>query len=335
MNIPLPQRSLPPDPESRPVLSRLSGSAVASFVLGLLALPLNIFAGLPALLVGYRSLYAINASEGRLGGRPLAVTGMALGVVGCLIGVGFGVFLLFSYLGAASARADCANNLRQMGAALEKYQENHGGLYPAGTIPNRLLAPDQRLSWMASLLPYLERKTLSTEKWTTLVDSIHPDQGWWQSPLHLAVCGTRVPTFLCQGALDPAIQSTPGLTTYIGLAGVGSDAPSLPLSDPRAGFFGYDRTVKRPQLKEGLAYTMVVTETTLNGPWIAGGFATVRGIVPDQAPLIGIGRPLGGCHFAFLTGVPGLNTLWLDGSVRYFTNSMPAETFADQTRLER
>jgi len=326
---------MPPDPDSRPVLCRLSGSAVASFVLGLLALPLNIFAGLPALLVGYRSLYAINASEGRLAGRPLAVTGMALGVVGCLIGAGFGVFLLFSYLGAASARADCANNLRQIGAALEKYQENHRGIYPSGTIPNPQLAADQRLSWMASLLPYLERKTLSTEKWTTLVDSIHPDQGW-QAPIHQAAGSTRVPTFLCQGALEPAIQTTPGLTTYIGLAGVGSDAPSLPLSDPRAGFFGYDRTVKRPQLNEGLAYTMVVTETTLdNGPWIAGGPATVRGIVPDQAPLIGIGRPLGGCHFAFLTGVPGLNTLWLDGSVRYFTNSMPAETFADQTRLER
>lgn len=350
MNLPLPQGSSPPEPDQQPPAtsggSSLSRAAVASFILGLLIVPLNIITGLPALLLGYRGLYAINASEGRLRGRFLAIAGMALGSAGCLIAVAFGIFLLFLWLGAASARTDCANNLRQMGAAIESYQLNHDKTYPQATIPNPRLPPEERLSWMTALLreqpspeagqrkrPYLE-KTLSSAKWHALMDSIDLEQGW-QAPVQATARSTRIPTFLCLGNPNPAIRNTPGLTDYVGLSGAGLDAASLPRDDPQAGFFGYDRTVTFPQVSDRQSYTMIVTETTIdNGPWIAGGPATVRGVAVEEAPLIGRDRPFGGCHFDF-TGIAGLNTLWLDGSVRYFTDSRPAELFARQTCLQR
>ncbi len=331
MNVPLHETQVPTDTESRPARPELARAALASFVLGLLALPLNIFTGVPALLLGYRGLYAINAGEGRLRGRALAVSGMLLGALGCLIGIAFGFFVVFRLLGEASSRVESANNLRQIGAAIQRYYKNHQKTYPAATIPNPALAPDERLSWLAAVLPYLERrKGIPAAKWETLVASIDPKQGW-QAPVHAAARKTNIPTFLCGGQRDPA---TPGLTDYVGLAGVGADAASVPLDDPRAGFFGYNRTVQEEDVTRGQSYILVVTETTKdNGPWIAGGPATVRGVDVDQAPLIGVGRPFGGCHFSPKSGVPGLYALHLDGSVEYFTNEIPPQKFADLTRL--
>src|SRR4051812_26141358 len=105
MNISYPEGSFPPDsmPRQPP---RTSIAALVGLVLGLLALPLNLFAGLPALLVSYRSLYTINASEGQLRGRGLAIVGMVLGGVGCLWGVVFWLLLGFHILQDYNALAD-------------------------------------------------------------------------------------------------------------------------------------------------------------------------------------------------------------------------------------
>ena len=66
----------------------------------------------------------------------------------------------------------------------------------------------------------------------------------------------------------------------------------------------------------GISYTLMALETTLdNGPWIAAGFPTVRGI-PDVDPLLGPGAPFGGCHAG------GLNALFVDGTVRFKSNSI-------------
>ena len=46
--------------------------------------------------------------------------------------------------------------------------------------------------------------------------------------------------FQGRGRLGPELPSP---THYLGVAGLGEDAPLLPLTDPRAGFFGYDRKV--------------------------------------------------------------------------------------------
>jgi hypothetical protein len=333
MNIPLPEDARQPDPTPAPA-PRISAAAVASLVLGLLIVPLNIFAGLPALLLGYRSLYLINASEGRLRGRGLAITGMVLGCLGCLLGVFFAVMQLGIVVQGTDARADCANNLRQIGLGLQQYQMNHFDTYPQGTIPNPNLKPEERLSWLVTTLPYLSRrKTVSPARWESLLDSIDREQSW-EAPVHQTARTSNVPTFLCPGYPDNSKRNTPGLADYIGLAGIGTDAATLPRDDPRAGFFGYDRTVTGKQMERQLATTLIVTETTWNnGPWIAGGPATVRGIDPEDGPLIGIDRPLGGCHFSYRGGEPGLNTLWLDGSVQYKTASMPAELLAEHTRI--
>lgn len=333
MNIPLSEGS-PLSNSTPPQRPRTTAAAWVSLILGILALPFNLLAGLPALLVGYRTLYSINASEGRLLGRGLTIIGMILGGLGCLEGIGWGLLLLFGVLESYNAQADCANNQRQIGQGLQQYQLSHQETFPPATIPNPMLKPEERLSWLVALLPYLNRKAAPrTTNWQTLVDSIDPKLDW-ENPAHQWARSSNINLFLCRGYPDNADRAIPGLTDYVGFAGVGRDAASLPRDDVRAGFFGYDRTVTLSQLKrKGLAETLIVTETTQNnGPWIAGGPPTIRSIFVEDAPLIGRDRPFGGCHFNF-RGQPGLNTLWLDGSVRYLAGSMPAQLLAEHAQI--
>src|SRR5262249_49062758 len=81
---------------------------------------------------------------------------------------------------------------------------------------------------------------------------------------------------------------------YIGVAGMGADAPSLPLSSPRAGYFGYDRIVTPRDVKKGTSNVLMVLETSEAGRW-AAGHATVRGI-DDEALLGTPGGAFGSRH---------------------------------------
>jgi prepilin-type processing-associated H-X9-DG protein len=330
MNVPLHPGVPGPDrQEPRAQPPRWSRSALVSFGLGLLSLLLLIVTGLPALLLGYRSLYDINASEGRLRGRVLAVGGMILGGLGTLGAVAYVLFLLFARLQQTSERADCTNNLRQIGLALELYQEKNKGTYPSATVPNAALPPGQRLSWLAAILPFMERKGTAKADWQTLVQSIDWKAGW-ETDANKPLQTRKVPAFVCRGCPFEEYGPTPGLTTYVGLAGLGADAPLLERNDPRAGFFGYDRVVTKKSVENQSSYTLIVTETTRdNGPWSAGGRPTVRGVDPEERPFFGVGAPFGGCHPG------GLNTLWLDGSVRFQKDTQPPELFAKLTRLQR
>jgi hypothetical protein len=114
---------------------------------------------------------------------------------------------------------------------------------------------------------------------------------------------------------DP--EGLPGVTTYLGAAGLGADAATLPADDPRAGVFGYDRRTPFSDIKDGVSTTILVIETTAPvGPWLAGGPATVRGLIPAYKPFLGSHRQFGGvcqsdlAQFAFV-----------DGSVRALTSA--------------
>jgi hypothetical protein len=96
-----------------------------------------------------------------------------------------------------------------------------------------------------------------------------------------------IKVFLCPS--DPESgRHSPHHTNYVGIAGTGSDAASLPLSDARCGIFGYDRTVRARDVEDGTANTLLFLETRREtGPWAGGGPATVRGIDPEDKPPIG------------------------------------------------
>jgi hypothetical protein len=209
--------------------------------------------------------------------------------------------------------------MKQIGIALHDYQDAHGA-FPSGTVPLSGLPPERRLSWLAALQPYVESDA-------TQLDLTSPcDIG----PNALAM-KTSVRAFLCPGIAERAPEDSPGLTHYVGVAGVGTNAADLCLTRPEAGFFGYDRRLTSADIKEGLGCTLAVIETELvNGSWVSGGRATVRALDSRDRPYIRIGGPFGTKHMSdsvFRIHPVVANVVFADASVRPLNSSISAEVF--------
>ncbi len=197
----------------------------------------------------------------------------------------------------------CLENLRGYHQGLFLYHEWYGSLPPAVATGSRL-SPEQRVSWQAELLPFLGENHLYA-----LVDS----PSAWQSPVNQQALQRSVPVFRCPSAVGPQPGPLNNLTHYIGLAGLDPDAARLPLDHARAGCFGYRREVTLDYIRawDGTSATILVMETARgNGPWLAGGPATTRGLDPARPPYLGGSGQFGGTH------PTGANALFADGSAR-------------------
>ncbi len=201
----------------------------------------------------------------------------------------------------------CAGNLRQMGLGIAQYV-NINNQFPPGTIDNPDLPLNRRLGWGIPILPYLDNAGYFQEHGTTLeaAERLAVDDPIFADLAKTSPSLTRCPI---------SVSST--RSNYLAIAGLGSDAPTLPTSHPRAGIFGDDRRVTPADIKDGTSTTMMLTEAeNLPGPWFAGGRATVRGLDPTHQPYIGVNRQLGGTHYG------GANVLMADGSVKFVSESV-------------
>jgi prepilin-type processing-associated H-X9-DG protein len=223
----------------------------------------------------------------------------------------------------ASARMKCQNNLKQLMIAMHSFAGASGPVtYPAagqpGSPAGRLYppgclgpgtAPDERLSWMVSLLPYLEQGGLYK-----LFDA---DKGYAGN---FPAARNWVQVFVCpEGFQAPEGDA---VTHYVAMAGVGGDAPGRPAGAPGGGFMGYGRATAPAAIKDGTSNTVALVETRSGlGPWARGGNSTLRGFDPADLPLHGDGRPFGG-HAA------GMNAAMADGSVRFLRASLDPHNLA-------
>jgi hypothetical protein len=239
----------------------------------------------------------------------------------------------------AAHRMACQNNLRQIGLACQNYQDSYGH-FPTGTVANASLPPDKRLSWLTALWPpYLEGGCKSlldkTKPWDADTNcpprcSVKFDADNAMGYQEELVGELRI--FLCPANPSQADHSLPSATHFVGIAGLGEQAAELPLSDPRAGFFGYDRRISAKDIKDGLATTMAVTEVLDGGPWTAGGWPTVRRLISSATPYLGQGGQFASLHWEggdlFLLSRPvATNVLFADSSMRRFTATMSPQVF--------
>lgn len=230
----------------------------------------------------------------------------------------------------AAQRTQCQNTLRQIGLATANYR----GMFthfPAGTVPNADLPPDKRLGWLTELVPCMEAS----------LDVYLLEKGLaWDAPENCPLRCRRYagkpssdyrefrnagpPYFVCPA--NPAAQAPdlPYPTSFVGVAGLGESAAELPLSDPRAGLFGYDRRPSPKDVKDGLSTTLLAAEVLDGGPWTAGGRATVRGLVSGR-PYLGEGGQFAGGHRGGeLTGPRPVvtNVAFADGHARPLTDAV-------------
>jgi hypothetical protein len=212
------------------------------------------------------------------------------------------------------------------------------GQFPAGAFERRqnktriAQDPVERVSWMANLLPFLGHRSI--------YDGIKLEKSW-KDPDNWLAARAQIPEFLdptyparLRSVFYPGLPMEVGATHYVGMAGVGLDAPGLP-NDPaylgKLGVFGYNRSTSLEMIRKGrgLSSTIVVIQVPPNGPggitpWMAGGGSTIRG-VPEKDSI----RPFVGEHQVGgeLIRRKGTFVVMADGTVRFISDQISDEVF--------
>ncbi|MFL5240473.1 MAG: DUF1559 domain-containing protein [Gemmataceae bacterium] len=235
------------------------------------------------------------------------ITAFLLFVVLSLTGL-----LIISAIGKirdAANRMSCINNLHQVGLAVCNYRGTMER-YPNATWENANLEPESRLSWLVTIVPYVESDDLYLR--------IQLGKSWDSEENRIiAVMPYRI--LQCPGYLYPPADTFYS-SHYLGISGLQADAATLASKDPHSGFFGYERSLKRQDIVGCESHLLIALETShAAGAWTAGGPPTVRGIEMDFQPYLGSERPFGGNH-ANVT-----NALFADASVRSFANSIDSK----------
>ena len=221
----------------KPQLTVTSGKAIASLLFGALFF-FACLSGIPAILLGRGALHDIRQSGGRVVGKRMATTGIALGLIGCLF-----TFVLLKYAFGEriewARQARCTHNLKQIGLAFHAYHEGYGS-FPSAAITDKNGRP--LLSWRVTLLPYLEQRPLYKK--------FHLDEPW-DSPHNRALLESMPRDFDC-----PSDRTKkPGMTGYQAVVG------------PDTAFTPDFRPLRYQDFTDGTSYTLLIGETRRCVPW--------------------------------------------------------------------
>jgi hypothetical protein len=222
----------------------------------------------------------------------------------------------------------------ELAAAVQAYASKDGH-FPRGALlrtpsSERVIdwRPDQRLSWLVELLPFL-----GSGDYQDLFNEIERDKSWNEGK-NLFIAQVPIPQFLAQGRTGfranyvtypghpgqkPNLAAT---TSYVGIAGVGLDAAGYDNQNPKRGVFGYDRETAVKDIKDGPEQTIVLIQVPGNEgtPWLAGGGSTVRGVSED----IDCVRPFVCTEYQ---GKKGTFAVMADGKVRFIPANIRPEDF--------
>lgn len=217
---------------------------------------------------------------------------------------------------AASDYSRCKLRHLDITRGLAAYESATGRL-PPGTVAATGVDPEDRLSWVVALLPYIEQGT-TVERFDLAAPAA--------DPRNVAAADTRLRSLVCFASDDDrhdAWKTNPPVTHTVAVSGVGPDAAQLPANHPRAGLIGDDRGAKLDpkEIPDGLANTLLLAEIgSAAGHWARGGWGTLRHLDPDARPHSGPGRTLGGFHVSernwFAANSHAAVVAMADGSVR-------------------
>jgi prepilin-type N-terminal cleavage/methylation domain-containing protein len=248
-------------------------------------------------------------------GRPTdrtAFTLVELLVVIAVIGVLLSLTLpaVFSAR-EASRRTSCANNLRQIGLALQLHVEQEG-VFPPGVIEWRPTGEGKRrqLAWSIFLLPFLEQQAVYDQ-----LDLQQP----FDSPVNAAAASQVLPVFVCPTSVRGSrLVEGRGPCDYGGITGERIQGAN----QPPKGILVYDRGLPVAAVRDGLAFTIIVGEDTAwpDGQWING-----RNVF-DQAFRINAAPPFENDIRSHHPS--GAQVVMADSSVRFLNDGLDLKTLA-------
>lgn len=233
----------------------------------------------------------------------LPLTNPELGLSPLSVGLGASALLpAIQTARQAVDRTSAMNNLKMLGLALINSHDMFGK-FPTGTSQEAVDLPvEDRLSWMADILPFIEEQAL--------FNKLNKKEAW-DSETNKVVTDTSIRAFL-----NPELGGEgTNDTHFVGMAGVGENAAELPANDPKAGIFGYNRVTKFHDIKDGASNTIAIIGVNEKiGPWGKGGPSTVRGL--SEQPYIGGPDGFGGSTNG------GVQVMMADGSVRFLAKDI-------------
>lgn len=245
--------------------------------------------------------------------------------------IGVLVALLLPAVQAAresARRAQCTNQLRQIGLAILNYEAQHGAL-PMGCLECRSPVPPQEsrlTSWVVRILPQLEYQSLQAQ--------IDFEKQMWHAD-NLAATSEVLPGMLCpSNDLAKLHASNVGLlpgrafADYGGLAGVEGDGHDEPdpnsthtLAAPYRGAIVYERWTKLTEITDGTSHTALVGEMqdrrkTDECEWANGHQIFAQHKETPINSTSGWGNELGSAHPG------GAIATFCDGHVVFLSDSM-------------
>ncbi len=273
-------------------------------------------------------------------------------VVVAIIGVLIALLLpAVQQVRAAATRANCQNNLKQIGLALHNYHDCNGA-FPSGTItdPNSTF---YYWSWMGSILPYVEQQGLwdqayqyaTTVSTNPMITGNNFETGATLNPQENPAVGTLIKTWTCP-ADSRTLQTVNeyglilAFTALLGNAGTDSGYMD--------GVLYQNSQMNFSLITDGISTTLLVgerppSEDLLLGWWFAGGGYDGSGLgdvtMGTQAAGYGVSGFLPNCQPANLGLWPGsiqndcdqthyfslhpggANFLFCDGSVKFLLYS--------------
>lgn len=233
-----------------------------------------------------------------------------------IAGVAVGTALLLPAIQKArqaARRTVSMNNIKQQALASHNYADTYKH-FPAGTAPmkngkvNTALKTEERLSWMTSVLPFIEQQNIYR--------NLNFDEKW-NSKNNLPFASMRIEAFTNPGLGDPPMKGTEGSPThYVGIAGLGADsATDNPKDKTKTGIFSNNGKTRYQDIKDGTSNTMMFMEVNKKiGPWAKGGNSTVRAFT--KKPYINGPDGFGGAT------PNGVNAGMADGSVRFISKNV-------------
>jgi prepilin-type N-terminal cleavage/methylation domain-containing protein/prepilin-type processing-associated H-X9-DG protein len=153
----------------------------------------------------------------------------------------------------AARRAQCVNNLKQIGLAMHNYVESRGVLPGADMVFNVT-----EISALAQVLPYLEQ--------SPVYNSINFDF-YYQDPTNNTVMMTTVSGFICPSDLSDPLPALGGQTNYMANMGSGivwqsAIGPNAGMPQPNGVFYGNSATTFAA-ITDGLSNTTFYSERVL------------------------------------------------------------------------
>lgn len=228
----------------------------------------------------------------------------------------------------AGRRAQCQNQLRQIGIALHLYHESHH-TFPRGGWP----ATSAGMSWGASILPGLEQLALYERIDRRARYTAAENREVARTPLSVFLCPTapKDTSFRQPSDLSASPENQFARSDYSAVNGErGLRAPTA-TNSPERGVMILERNISLNQITDGASHTILISEAPegMHSIWFS-----VRNVMDQSGPInklatyspqfvfFDFGQEISSYH------PQGAHGLFADGSVHFLSQSMNPQTLA-------